>query len=409
MAKHASTSEPIKLPAAEEMEDLWTRHSEAWRDNSQILSHWQDAANIDPILLESQVTGHFWEVLKRLDITLVVGREYEHLLLGMSHGETPHLTYMSMPHPSGITVDREKGIVHAASTRNPNQIFDLMPVSGCTDRMDVDANAPTDKPLVPVRSRFMPGCLYMHDLAMIDGHLHANSVGQNAVIRINDDSSYSRVWWPKCIETESGPRFGQNHIQLNSIAAGDNLESSFFSASSVELADVRPGDPKYPVDGRGVIFSGATREPIVGGLTRPHSARIEKTTGKSRVWIDNSGYGELCLIDEQKFQVVTRLPGWTRGLAFCGEVAFVGTSRVIPKFAQYAPGLDVNASICAVHAVDIRSGEVLGSIVWPYGNQIFAIDWLPRTQSAGFPFEVEDRSRDLKTMFYTFSTNVQRD
>ncbi len=409
MAKHASTSEPVKLPAAEDMEELWTRHSEAWRDNSQILSHWQDAAAIDPILLESQVTGDFWNVLKRLDITLLVGREYEHLLLGMSCAENPHLTYMPMPHPSGIAVDREKGIVHAASTRNPNQIFDLMPISGCTDRLDVSANAPEDKPLVPVRSRFMPGCLYMHDLAMIGGHLHANSVGQNAIIRINDDSSYERVWWPKCIETESGPRFGQNHIQLNSIAAGDDLKSSFFSASSTELSDVRPGDPKYPVDGRGVIFSGTTREPIVTGLTRPHSARLEQTTGKSRVWVDNSGYGELCLIDAEKYQVVTRLPGWTRGLAFCGEVAFVGTSRVIPKFAQYAPGLDVNASICAVHAVDVRSGEVLGSIVWPYGNQIFAIDWLPRTQSAGFPFAVEDRTRDLKTMFYTFSTNVQKD
>ncbi|HEY9731646.1 MAG TPA: DUF4915 domain-containing protein [Drouetiella sp.] len=409
MAKHASTSEPVKLPAAEEMEELWTRHSEAWRDNSQILSHWQDAASIDPILLESQVVGDFWNVLKRLDITLLVGREYEHLLLGMSHAEAPHLTYMPMPHPSGIAVDRERGIVHAASTRNPNQIFDLMPISGCTERLDVNASVPAEKPLVPVRSRFMPGCLYMHDLAMIGGQLHANSVGQNAIIRINEDSSFQRVWWPKCIETESGPRFGQNHIQLNSIAAGENLETSFFSASSTELSDLRPGDPKYPVDGRGVIFSGATREPIVTGLTRPHSARVEQTTGKSRVWVDNSGYGELCLIDAEKYQVVTRLPGWTRGLAFCGEVAFVGTSRVIPKFAQYAPGLDVNASICAVHAVDVRSGEVLGSIVWPYGNQIFAIDWLPRTQSAGFPFAVEDRTRDLKTMFYTFSTNVQKD
>ena len=82
---------------------------------------------------------------------------------------------------------------------------------------------------------------------------------------------------------------------------------------------------------------------------------------------------------------------------------------MIPKFAQYAPGLDVNASICAVHAVDIRSGEVLGSIVWPYGNQIFAIDWLPRMQTGGFPFEVAEQSRDCKTLFYTFSTNVQRD
>ncbi|HEY9676773.1 MAG TPA: DUF4915 domain-containing protein [Drouetiella sp.] len=392
------------------MEELWARHSEAWRGNDQILSHWQDAASIDPILLKSQVTGDFWGVLKRLDITLLVGREYEHLLLALSHDDAkPHATFMPMPHPSGITVDRERGVVHIASTRNPNQIFDFMPISGCVDRLDVNVSAPEDRPLVPIRSRFMPGSLYMHDLAMIGGQLHANAVGHNSIIRINDDSSYSRVWWPKCIETEAGPRFGQNHIQLNSIAAGDSLETSFFSASSTELSDLRPGDPKYPVDKRGVIFSGATREVIATGLTRPHSARIDQSTGRSRVFVDNSGYGELCLIEDDKYQVVTRLPGWTRGLAFCEEVAFVGTSRVIPKFAQYAPGLDVNASICAVHAVDIRSGEILGSIVWPFGNQIFAIDWLPRTQSAGFPVEVDDPGRDCKTMFYTFSTQVQKD
>ncbi len=409
MAKHATTSEPIECPSADDMEDLWSRHSAAWRDSAQITSQWQDATNIDPILLKHQVTGDFWKVLDSLEITLLVGREYEHLLLGMSHYDKPHLSYMPLPHPSGIAVDREKGIVHVASTRNPNQIYDLMPMSGCTERLDVESDLPADKPLVPVRSRFMPGCLYMHDLAFIDGHLHANAVGHNAVVRLNDDSSYTRVWWPKCIENPDGPTFGQNHIQLNSIAAGENLETSYFSASSEEMSNLRPGDKDYPVDKRGVIFSGATREPIARGLTRPHSARIETTTGTPRLWVDNSGYGEFGFIDGGKFQTVTRLPGWTRGLAFCGEVAFVGTSRVIPKFAQYAPGLDVNASICAVHAVDIRSGEVLGSIVWPYGNQIFAIDWLPRMQTGGFPFEVAEQSRDCKTLFYTFSTNVQRD
>ena len=407
MAKDATTSEPLERPSADELEDLWSRHSAAWRDTAQITSQWQDATNVDPILLKHTVTGDWWQVLDSLKITLLVGREYEHLLLGMSHGQDPHLSYMPLPHPSGLAVNREKSIVHVASTRNPNQIYDLMPMSGCTERLDVESELPQDKPLVPVRSRFLPGCLYMHDLAMIEGELHANAVGHNAIVRLNDDGSYKRVWWPKCIEQEAGPQFGQNYIQLNSIAAGVTVEQSFFSASSESIESLRPGHPDYPVDGRGVIFSGATREPIARGLTRPHSARFE--SGSAKVWVDNSGYGELGLIEDGKFHCVTRLPGWTRGLAFCAGIAFVGTSRVIPKFSQYAPGLDVNASICAVHAVDIRSGKVLGSIVWPYGNQIFAIDWLPRSETGGFPFVDSSQSRDLKSMFYTFSTKVQKD
>ena len=71
----------------------------------------------------------------------------------------------------------------------------------------------------------------MHDLAIIGGELHANAVGQNAIVRLNAKAEYERVWWPKCIEGEEGPIFGQNYIQLNSIAAGTSLKDSYFSAS----------------------------------------------------------------------------------------------------------------------------------------------------------------------------------
>src|SRR5262249_14340443 len=162
-------------------------------------------------------------------------------------------------------------------------------------------------------------------------------VGQNAIIRLYDDGRYERVWWPRCIETEAGPVIGQNHIQLNSIAAGKNLQNSYFSASAERLSARRPGHKNFPVDKRGVIFSGKTREPMARGLTRPHSARLHQ----GRVWVDNSGYGELGVAESGGFEPIVRLPGWTRGLCFHGQVAFVGTSRVIPRFQHYAPGLDV--------------------------------------------------------------------
>ena len=98
-----------------------------------------------------------------------------------------------------------------------------------------------------------------------------------------------------------------------------------------------PGQRNYPVDRRGVIFSGATREPVVRGLTRPHSARI----WRRKLWVNNSGYGEFGTAGDGAFVTVARLPGWTRGLAFAGGYAFVGVSRVIPRFSAYAPGLDV--------------------------------------------------------------------
>jgi hypothetical protein len=80
---------------------------------------------------------------------------------------------------------------------------------------------------------------------------------------------------------------------------------------------------------------------------------------------------------------------------------------VIPRFRQYAPGLEAGASECGVHALDTRTGGWLGSLTWPYGNQIFALDWMASTDSLGFPFRVGGKrsTREEKSFFYTFKTN----
>jgi len=261
-----------------------------------------------------------------------------------------------------------------------------------------------ERPLVPVRSRFYPGCLYLHDLALVGGRLHANAVGQNAVVRLDPDGGYERVWWPRSIETEHGPAFAPNYLQLNSIAAGPDLAGSYFSASAGAPSARRPGQRHFPVDGRGVVFSGVTREPVARGLTRPHSARLRA----GRLWVDDSGYGEVGVVEDGRFRAVARLPGWTRGLAFRGDVAFVGTSRVLPRFRQYAPGLDVDTSVCGLHAIDATSGTVLGSITWPWGNQIFAVECVPEDFTSGFPFPARARravARETR-LFYAFLTGL---
>jgi uncharacterized protein (TIGR03032 family) len=387
-----------------ELDVLWSRHAAEWRHPEQIASQWREAAAIDPRLLRYRVRGAWWETLQETGATLLVTREYEHLAMALCVvSGKPRVSFLPIPHPSGLAVNRKSGTVYLASTRNPNQIYDLAPVVGIAARLEGKTMAPQGRPLVPIRSRFLPGCLYLHDLALLDGALLGNAVGENAVVRIDPEGRYERVWWPRCIETNGVPLFGRNHIQLNSIAAGKDLADSFFTASADRISSRRPWQRNFPVDKRGVIFSGATREPIARGLTRPHSARLFR----GRVWANNSGYGELGFVNKGFFETVTRLPGWTRGLSFCSGIAFVGTSRIIPGFSRYAPGLDAGASQCGVHAIDPRSGTILGSLVWPQGNQIFGIDWLPARLSSGFPFAAGAgyKSDRAKMLFYCFQTN----
>jgi len=393
----------VKTPSRRELDGLWTGHNAEWRDPAQIASQWTEAGDIDPKLLDFKVRGAWWDVLETRRMTLLVTREYEHLVIAFTvlKGK-PLVTYMPLPHPSGVVVDRKRDVVHIASTRNPNQIADFKPVTGIIPRTDVEIERPVGHPLVPVRTRFYPGSLYLHDLALVGDVLHGNAVGQNAVVRLDDDGGMTRVWWPRCIETAKGPLFEQNHIQLNSIAAGSDVASSYFSASAQEISSRRPGHRNFPTDRRGVIFDGSTRDPMACGLTRPHSARLKGKT----LWVANSGYGELGKVRKGGLETVIALPGWTRGLCFRGKLGFVGTSRVIPRFRRYAPGLDVDASVCGVHIIDTQSGETVGSIVWPYGNQIFGLDWAPRNKITGFPFTAKTHSTSsrIKKLFYAYTT-----
>jgi len=379
----------------------WAGHAEDWRHPAQAITQWHGAGDLDPALLRYRATKKWWDVLEAAQITLLVTREYEHLVVALAVVDgAPRVSSLPLAHPSGIAADQLTGRVHIASTRNPNQVFELAPVEDVLPRADSWARPVTGPVLTPMSSRMYPGALYIHDLAVVDGRLLANAVGQNAVVHLDRQGGLEPVWWPKAIDSPVGPRFDANVLQLNSIAAGDDLESSYFTASAASPGRYRPGHPRFPVDGCGVLFSGKTRDVVASGLTRPHSARLHG----GDVWVCNSGYGELGRVRDGAFEPVWRLRGWTRGLAFAGDHVFVATSRVIPRFKQYAPGLDVNASLCAIHAIDLARGEIVAHLTWPSGNQIFAIDWLPVSLAHGLPFRGRTRhpSKAETNFFYTF-------
>lgn len=394
---NARKNNPVTTP----LDAMWALRAGQWREPAQIISHWRAADQVDPILFQSKVEGNWWDLLAREGITLLVSREYEHLIIAMCADDSgPTVSYMPLPHPSGLTSDRATGTVWVASTRNPNQVYNLAPATGIVPRSDRNCGTVDGGPLLPGSSRFYPGCLYIHDLALMGDVLYANATGQNAVVRLNSDGSYVQVWWPKCVDTEAGPAFDRNYLQLNSIGSGGSLETSFFTASADRISARRPGHRNFPVDGRGVLFSGATREPVVRGLTRPHSARIHDGS----IWLDNSGYGEIGFVDGNRFVSIARLPGWTRGLCFCGRIALVGISRVIPQYRQYAPGLDMKECVCGLRAIDTTTGEILGGLTWPFGNQVFSIDWIPRSVSRGFVLSANGRRARLReeALYYSF-------
>ena len=366
--------------------DLWAQHGRAFRDPARVAAQWHDGSQVVPEQLKARIKGPFWDLLDELDVTLIVTREYEHLVAALCDRRA---SYLPLPHPNGLAWDAKDRVLYVASTRNPNMIYELRSASGSVTQGRADPRF--DRLLLPVRARYLPGSMYLHDLALVSGRLHANAVAMNAIAELPHEGGYRLAWWPETIDAKPRPRFEKNYLQLNSIAAGRTLRSSFFTASAESPSRRRPGHLNFPVDKRGVLFSGKTRSVIARGLTRPHSARLHG----GRVFIDNSGYGELVVAHGGAIDVVAKLPGWTRGLCFVGDVAFVATSRILERFEHYAPGLDPKKSICAVHAIEVSSGRVLARLEWPVGNQIFAIEALPRSEARGFPDGSAEFVRDV--------------
>ena len=94
------------------------------------------------------------------------------------------------------------------------------------------------------------------------------------------------------------------------------------------------------------------------------------------------------------------MPGFTRGLDFAGDLAFVGLSQVresavfsgIPITERLAPA----ERTCGVCVVDLRSGETVALLKFQSGVQeIFAVSVLPRR----FPDLINDDDTLLESSF----------
>jgi len=344
--------------------------------------------DIEP-LLEHETQGPWWDLLDDLNLTLAVSREYEHfiMLIG-ANGGRPSVSAMELPHPSGLFYDQATGELVVSSTRTPNQVFWFRPLveaDYASDVIPADFERPDGTLFLPYRSLLLPGTLYIHDLAMIGTDLYATVTGHNFLARLNPEGGWCRIWWPKILDGMGRAAFDQNYLQLNSIGLGDSPQSSYYTAFAAATGGPKPWKQGYGPNGRGVVFFGRTRDVLVGGLTCPHSAKLRDGT----LWLCNSGYGEVGTIDlnEQaaRFQPLTRLNGFTRGMAFAGNHAFIGLSRVLDFYEPYAPGLDPKASCCGIAAVDTRSGAVTASLTWPAGQQIYDIQVMPRVRRALLP------------------------
>src|SRR5207249_5300321 len=82
-ARSPGRASVLKLPKRRARAALEAGHHHAWRHPAAAAGLEPTLGRVDPRLLRATAQGAWWEVLEREGVTLLVTREYEHLVLAL--------------------------------------------------------------------------------------------------------------------------------------------------------------------------------------------------------------------------------------------------------------------------------------------------------------------------------------
>ncbi len=168
--------------------------------------------------------------------------------------------------------------------------------------------------------------------------------------------SFIPLWKPPFI-TELAP---EDRCHLNGLAVSPRGRISYVTACSTD--NTRNGWRQHRKDG-GCLIDVVQNRIILRGLSMPHSPRIHR----DRVWLLNSGRGELGWVDTDNaaFEPVISCPGFLRGLTFVDNYAVVTISK--PRSSAAFSGLPLENTmadsgldpVCGLLIIDLEKGQVI--------------------------------------------------
>jgi uncharacterized protein (TIGR03032 family) len=240
------------------------------------------------------------------------------------------------------------------------------------------------------RKAQVTGNIQGHEMAWVGDELWIVNTSFSCLCTLDDQHSFVPRWRPPFITALEAT----DRCHLNGLALEDHRPKYVTTmAESDEPAGWRPTKARS-----GCILDVESGEVVSRGLAMPHSPRVEA----GRLWVLNSGFGSLEIVDRStgKRDVATRMPGYTRGLAFCGQYAFVGLSR-IRETAVFGgvPIADHRDELrCGIAVVDLSSGQSVAYLEFLTGvEEIFDVQVLPGVRCVNItgPYPHHDSSKDV--------------
>ena len=237
------------------------------------------------------------------------------------------------------------------------------------------------------RSATVTGGIQCHELAWgADDDLWIVNTRFSCLATLHPDYHFVPRWRPPFVTRLAA----EDRCHLNGLAMRDGRPSAVTVLGRTDT----PGGWRDDRNSGGCVLDVATGEPVTTGLAMPHSPRWHG----GRMLVLNSGHGTLETIDPGggARTVVEAVPGFARGLACHGNLAFVGLSRI--RETAVFGGVPIAARHeelkCGVGVVDLTTGTTVATLEFETGvEEIFDVQVLPETRcvalTGGRPGEEE--------------------
>lgn len=334
--------------------------------------------------LSSVFSNHVPSILKKLNSSLLISTyQAGNLIIARPQSDTQLNTFfLGMDKPMGIAIGPNR-----LAIGSKREIIEYQNVPKTAEK--VEPKNTHDACFIP-RTRYTTGNVDIHEMAYDkDNQLWFVNTLFSCLCTRSLQNSFEPMWRPKFINGYAP----QDRCHLNGLAMSEGHPKY---VTALDTGNTPQAWRQNKLKG-GVIIDIDSHEIVTHNLCMPHSPRMHQ----NQLYVLDSGQGMLSRVDINtgKRDVVCKLPGFTRGLDFIANVAFIGISQI--RESNLFGGLpiteEIKEPISGVWMVDINTGNTLGFIRFSGKVQeIFSVNIL---QGATYPTVLEHNDPLVDTSY----------
>jgi uncharacterized protein (TIGR03032 family) len=300
--------------------------------------------------------------------------------------------FRSFPKPMGLALDGNRLSIGTA-----REIWEYQNIPAVAAKLSPEGKH--DACFLP-RSAHVTGEVFIHEMARVSALPGGNGEESSqdlcfvntrfsCLCTLDRDHSFVPRWRPPFVTALAA----EDRCHLNGLGVVDGRVRYVTALGETDSA----GGWRANKKDCGVLLEVPSGRVLVRGLSMPHSPRWYR----GKLWLLESGTGTIGTVNltAGRYEPIAAVPGFSRGLDFYGDLAFIGLSQV--RESAVFSGIPLTERLsertCGVWIVNLITGQTVAFLKFEDAVQeIFAVLVLP---NARFPDLINDDASILSDSF----------